>query len=217
MKTYPHLEHCNSNHLGSNIWAFDKKDGSNIRAEWTKKRGWYKFGTRKTLIDSTDENFGDSIDLFMNKYSDGLAKIFTDNKNYRNSRTFTAFMEYFGPNSFAGQHVDTDIKDVLLFDLVQYQKGFVIPKLFVKDFENLGIPDVVYNGVLTEEFIQEVRNNAFNLDEGVMCKGVTKTKGNDIVWMAKIKTMDWLDKLKKDFGEDALLEDINNDLTILSK
>jgi len=217
MKTYPSLEHCSNKHIGKNIWAFDKKDGSNIRAEYSKKRGWYKFGTKKTLIDSSDENFGDSIDLFMNKYSEGLAKIFTDNKSYRNSRKFTAFMEYFGPNSFAGQHVDNDIKDVLLFDIAQYQKGFTPPKTFAKDFQHLGIPDVIYTGVLTEEFIQEVRNNIFNLDEGVMCKGVLKKKGNDIVWMAKIKTIDWLDKLKKNFGENALLEDINNDLTILSK
>lgn len=217
MKTYPHLDHCTSKHLGSDVWAFDKKDGSNIRAEWSKKKGWYKFGTRKCVIDSTHEDFGESIDIFMNKYSDGLARIFTDNKNYRNSRTFTAFMEYYGPNSFAGQHVDTDTKDVLLFDVVQFQKGFIVPKQFVKDFSALGIPDVIYKGELTEDFIREVREDIYGLDEGVMCKGVRKTKGKDIVWMAKIKTLNWLEKLKKDFGEETLLEDINNDITILTK
>jgi hypothetical protein len=217
MKTYPHLNHCTDRHIGSNVWAFDKKDGSNIRAEWSKKNGWYKFGTRKCIIDNTDENFGEAIDIFMNKYSDDLAKIFTDNKNYRNSRKFTVFMEYFGPNSFAGQHVESDIKDVLLFDVVQFQKGFIAPKQFVKDFGDLGIPDIIYKGELTTEFIQDVKNNVYNLDEGVMCKGVRKTKGNDVVWMAKIKTKDWLDKLKEDFGEDALLEDINNDLNILNR
>lgn len=216
MKTYPHLDHCGESHIGENVWAFDKKDGSNIRAQWSKKQGWYKFGTRKRIIDRSDEHFGGSIELFMNKYSTDLERIFIDNKNYRNSRTFTVFMEYFGPNSFAGQHLDIDIKDVLLFDVVQFQKGFVSPKQFVKDFSHLGIPDVIYRGELTEEFIREVRNNVYNLDEGVMCKGVRKTKGNDIVWMAKIKTLNWLEKLKSNLGEDALLEDINNDLTILN-
>lgn len=217
MKTYPHLDHCTTRHIGSNVWAFDKKDGSNIRAEWSKKKGWYKFDTRKRMLDASDEDFGEAIELFMNKYSDGLERIFIDNKSYRNSRTFTAFMEFYGPNSFAGQHVDTDVKDVLLFDIVQFQKGFIVPKDFVNDFGNLGIPDVIYKGELTEDFIREVKQNVYNLDEGVMCKGVRKTKGNDVVWMAKIKTFEWLDKLKNNFDEEALLEDINNDLTILNQ
>ena len=29
------------------IIAFDKLDGSNIRAEWNPKKGFYKFGSRK--------------------------------------------------------------------------------------------------------------------------------------------------------------------------
>jgi hypothetical protein len=37
----PH-EHC---------LAFDKLDGSNMRFEWSPKRGWYKFGSRGQLID----------------------------------------------------------------------------------------------------------------------------------------------------------------------
>lgn len=217
MKTYPHLEHCTSKQLGSSVWSFDKKDGSNIRAEWTKKKVWYKFGTRKCIIDNTHEHFGGAIDIFMNKYSDDLARIFTDNKNYRNSRTFTIFMEYFGPNSFAGQHIDTDVKDVLLFYIFQFKKGFIVPKQFVKDFGALGIPEVIYKGELTEDFIREVKEDIFGLDEGVICKGVRKTKGNDIVWMTKIKTLNWLERLKKDFGEEALLEDINNDTTILTQ
>lgn len=43
--------------------AFKKYDGSNIRAEWSKKRGWYKFGTRTQLIDKTDLVFGVVPDL----------------------------------------------------------------------------------------------------------------------------------------------------------
>ncbi len=217
MKSYPHLDHCKDKHIGSNIWAFDKKDGSNIRAEWNKKNGWNKFGTRKCIIDENDEDFGSAVDIFMNKYSEDLAKIFFDNKNYRNSRKFTVFMEYFGDNSFAGQHLEDEEKDVLLFDVVQFQKGFITPKQFVNDFEHLGIPEVIYKGELTEEFIRDIRKNIYNLDEGVMCKGVRKTKGKDVVWMVKIKTKDWLEKLKKDFGDEALLEDLNNDLNLLNK
>lgn len=46
MKQYPHIEYANKN-LGDKIWAFNKYDGSNIRLEWSQKRGFYKFGTKK--------------------------------------------------------------------------------------------------------------------------------------------------------------------------
>ena len=37
------------------IYAFAKLDGSNIRAEWSRKKGFYKFGSRKRLL-GTDQN-----------------------------------------------------------------------------------------------------------------------------------------------------------------
>ena len=33
MKSYPHLGYYNESQLGQNIYAFDKKDGSNLRFE----------------------------------------------------------------------------------------------------------------------------------------------------------------------------------------
>lgn len=44
------------------VHVFDKLDGSNIRAEWNPKKGFYKFGSRKQLIDE-DTFLGKSIDL----------------------------------------------------------------------------------------------------------------------------------------------------------
>lgn len=43
------------------IYAFDKLDGSNIRAEWNSKRGFYKFGTRNQLMDEKTDPWGQSI------------------------------------------------------------------------------------------------------------------------------------------------------------
>jgi hypothetical protein len=43
MKTYPSISR---DIVGQPIYAFDKLDGSNIRAEWSKKNGFHKFGSR---------------------------------------------------------------------------------------------------------------------------------------------------------------------------
>ena len=38
--------------------AFWKHDGSNMRFEWSPKRGWHKFGSRRQLLDESDEVLG---------------------------------------------------------------------------------------------------------------------------------------------------------------
>lgn len=43
MKTYPNISYATESHLP--IVAFDKLSGSNVRAKWTSKKDWHKFGT----------------------------------------------------------------------------------------------------------------------------------------------------------------------------
>ena len=214
MKTYPKIEYHNKGFFGDIVWAFDKLDGSNIRAEWNKKRGWYKFGTRTQMINENDPNFGDAIPIFLNKYGDDLEKVFK--KNYSNVQSIVIFGEYVGENSFSGKHDPNDEKDIVLFDVNLYKKGFISPKEFVDNFGHLHIPNVVYKGEYNNDLIDDVRNNVWNLKEGVICKGIRKTKGNEIVWMTKIKTNDWLKKVKALYGERALLEELNRDRSLLS-
>ena len=102
MKSYPKIEYYNKGYFGDTVWVFDKLDGSNIRAEWNRKRGWYKFGTRNQMIDERDPNFGDAIPIFLDKYGDDLQKVFR--KSYSNIESVVVFGEYLGENSFAGQH-----------------------------------------------------------------------------------------------------------------
>lgn len=45
MKQYPTINYWNKGYFGESCYAFEKLDGSNIRAEWSKKQGWHKFGT----------------------------------------------------------------------------------------------------------------------------------------------------------------------------
>jgi hypothetical protein len=216
MKSYPRIQYFNQGLFGEDIYAFDKLDGSNIRAEWNPKRGWYKFGTRNTMIDERDLQFGEAITLFLNKYGDSLPKVFRKNKSYKRIESFVVFAEYVGEQSFAGRHINSDPKDIILFDVNQYKHGFVTPKNFVEDFGHLHIPDVIYKGPYTMDFVQTIRDNQHNLKEGVIVKGVLKTKNQkDEVWMVKVKTKEWLQKVKELHGERALLEELNGDKKLL--
>lgn len=216
MKTYPKIQYFNQGLFGEEIYAFNKFDGSNIRAEWSPKRGWYKFGTRNTMIDEKDLQFGGAITLFLDKYGDSLPKVFRENKSYKRIQSFVVFCEYFGEKSFAGRHVEGDIKDIILFDVDQYKHGFVTPKNFIEDFGHLHIPEVVYNGLYTMDFVQDIRENKYNLEEGVIVKGIFKTKNKkDEVWMVKVKTKEWLHKVKILHGEKYLLQELNGDKSLL--
>lgn len=215
MKQYPKIEHYNKGPFGQNCYAFYKLDGSNFRAEWSRKRGWYKYGTRNVMIDRNTPLFGESIDIFLNKYGQSLDDIFR--QEYKKVHSFVIFGEFLGPNSFAGKHIDEDKKDIILFDVNQFKRGFLPPKEFIDNFGHLDIPKIVYKGIYDEELVDRVKSNQHNLIEGVVCKGVinTKSEGN-IVWMNKIKCNSWIDKVKLIYGEKALLEEFNGDRTLIN-
>lgn len=194
MKQYDSIEYY-GDYWGIPIIAFDKLDGSNIRLEFSRKRGFYKFGTRNVMIDRNTENFGKSIDIFLNKYGDGLEKVFTS-KKYRDILSFVCFAEFIGKDSAFGQHNWDGEFDTVLFDISAYKKGLIPPKPFVDDFGHLGIPRVVYEGNLNREFISDVKSNKFNLTEGVICKGKVGKKKSEQLYYCKIKTNDWFDRLR---------------------
>lgn len=214
MKSYPKIDYYNKGLFNEQVIAFDKLDGSNMRFEWSKKRkSFYKFGTRGVMIDTSNEQFGKAINIFLEKYQESLSKIFTD--KYNKVESFVVFGEYLGENSFAGQHLETDVKDVILFDVNQYKKGFISPYEFVDNFGHLDIPRIIYEGLYTDSFIDDIKNNTYNLTEGVITKGVKKTKKEkDEIWMTKVKTNEWLSKVKEKFGDKYLLEELNNDITL---
>ena len=208
MKSYPKITHLNKQYLNLNCISFNKKDGSNFRSEFSRKRRtFYKFGTRNVMIDKSDENFGDAIDIFLNKYNEDLSKIFYD--KYPKIDKRVVFGEYFGQNSFAGRHIGTDVKDIVIFDISLHKFGFILPNLFIQQFGHLDIPKIIYEGPFTEELIQKVKNNEFNLEEGIVVKGIVKNKNNkDEGWITKVKTDEWLQKVKLLFGEKEYLENL---------
>lgn len=191
MKSYPHI-------LGPSKaphdWClgFYKYDGSNVRFEWSKKRGWYKFGTRTQLIDEKDQVFGEAIPLFMNTLSEGVEKVLRD--RYRERDNAIVFAEFFGEKSFAGVHTPGDPKQVVLFDVNPHKMGIIGPKEFVKNFGHLKSARVVYEGNFNNQLVEDVRQGRIEgLNEGVVCKGGS---GHDL-WMRKIKTLAYMERLKR--------------------
>jgi hypothetical protein len=224
MKQYPHIAQWNKGLFGEPVFAFDKLDGSNIRVEYVRKLskksaftfGFNKFGSRTQLINKMSDTFGPAVDIFYEKYAESLDKIFLSDKDLRNINKITVYLEYYGPNSFAGWHSHEDEMDLVLIDIEREKKGFIPPREFIKKYEHLHIPDVIYEGNYNKEFVNSVRNNDFNLKEGVVCKGVnTKSKRHDNIWMCKVKTNEWLNRVKNTLGQERLKEELDGDLELI--
>lgn len=185
--------------------AFNKEDGSNFRAKYTQKRGFDVFGTRTQLIDETTPFWCEMVTVFKGRYEKSLTDLFKKSKDFRDYREIVVFGEFLGENSFAGHH-ENEPHDLKFFDIMvgHKQRKFLKPQEFVDATADVvPIPDIVYRGNMNEEFIQDVRNNVFNLKEGVICKG-TETNGafSGNVWMCKIKTSAYFEKLKTRFADD---------------
>lgn len=221
MKQYNTIKPWNQGHFGKRCIGFDKLDGSNIRAEWSRKKykkgegydGWYKFGTRKQMIDENHEQFGNAVKVFTEKYVESLSKVFVDNKLYRNIQSFVIFGEYYGENSFAGQHTDPDEDmEMTIFDVSPHKKGIISPFEFIKYFGHLDIPEIVYEGNYNKQLVYDVRDGKYDVDEGLIIKGLTDKKR---LWSCKLKTNEWLEKVKlKMSGQLHLFQD---DLNAISK
>jgi hypothetical protein len=196
VKTYPSISYATNCHLP--IVAFDKLDGSNIRAEWTSKKGWHKFGTRHRLVDATDLIFGQVPKLVTEKYGESLGKALQD-AGYDRAM---CFFELWGPSSFAGMHDLKEQLTVTLFDVAPFNQGIMMPDRFLKLFGHLDHAPVLYQGQCTEDFIEQVRSNTLPgmTFEGVVCKA-TNDKKTKMPVMFKQKSRAWLDKLHAYCGD----------------
>jgi len=185
------------------IIAFDKLDGSNIRAEWSNKKGWYKLGTRKRLVDETDQLFGRVPELLTSGMGDALSEALHE-AGYDRAM---CFFELHGMSSFAGMH---DPKDptlkLTLFDVAPFKQGILEPEKFIELFGHLDVPAILYRGEINEEFIEQIRSSTLQgmTFEGVVCKGKNNKKTKMPI-MFKQKSRAWLDKLHEYCGDNAEL------------
>lgn len=207
MKEYPSIPtlptqgsssfaHWKRNHNMSEIYAFDKIDGSNIRAEWSSKRGFYKFGSRTRLLGS-DQPIINKAEALIKSQEDIIGSICSKNR----WDNIICFYEFAGPKSSFGNHDENDSHNVYLIDANPYKKGILPPKDFVEIFsEEVNCAALLHKGNCNSDFVQSVQNGTLpNLgSEGVVCKA--KGKGNQII-MFKIKRDDWYSKLKQHCGD----------------
>lgn len=186
--------------------AFDKLDGSNIRVKYTAKQGFCLFGSRTQLMDQTHPHLGQVVEIFKKEFETPLTQIIK--KNWCNERELIFFGEFFGKQSFAGIHVPEDPKEFVLFDVLVGHKNrkFLLPQEFVKLFrDKVKIPKIIFEGNMSDQLIKDVKEGKYSVNEGVVCKGTFRSgafRGN--VWMCKIKTNEYLSKIRTRFGEEGL-------------
>lgn len=175
---------------------FDKLDGNNVRAEWRRKNGWYKFGSRTQLLSPDDKLMGGAIKVFMDALSESLAKLAYDSR-------WTHLIEYWGDHSFCGQHVQGDEMCLTLFDMCPDDKGICGPVDFLHICGDLPVPLPRYFGEFnwTRGFVEAIRNDTVGFSptfEGVVGKAGNAHK----LIMAKAKTQAWLDRVFRVYGKD---------------
>lgn len=201
---YPKIPGSRNSPTGQCI-AFEKYDGTNLHWVWDRVLGWCMFGTRRTQYDLDETGVAEfqsmhiecafAPELFLADWAGRLQTIFRTHSNYR-ANQIVVFTEFFGEQSFAGKHLADDPKQLVLFD-VSINGEMVDSASFVRDFDTLNIARVVYRGRLTGKFIHEVREGKYNVNEGVVCKSA-----NDNSWMIKVKTNEYMTRLKASFQED---------------
>jgi len=140
----------------------------------------------------------------MDRYAIPLDKIFCENKLFRGVDTITVYGEFAGALSFAGQHnwIYEENFDVTIFDMFMYKKDFVKPADFIDIFGHLHVQKLITQGLLDEKMIEDIISNIYGLKEGVVLKGVSEGK----VWMVKVKTQEWLNKIRAMYGENNNIE-----------
>lgn len=194
MLSYPSIPSYKQSIIGEPCIAFYKYDGSNLRWEWSPKKGWYKYGTRNQLFDHTAVPYAQAIPLFHDTMANDIVAKVKDEQGRKVERII-AFTEFFGPSSFAGWHDIFGPKELVLFDVSIYKRGFYSAKKFVELFGKFPYTaKVVYQGNMNYPFINDIRNGKYPVVEGVICKGFD--------WTAKIKTLAYLERLKGKYGQE---------------
>jgi hypothetical protein len=175
--------------------VFDKLDGSNLRFEWDRKRGWHKFGTRTQMLDRAHPALGAAIDVFERTLAEPLARLATDQR----WQELVAFAEFWGPRSLGGRHEPDDPKSLTLFDLSPHKKGILGPEEFLRLCGALPTPRYLGEFAWTGAFVERVRRGEL---PGVTLEGVVgKAGAGHRLTMAKAKTQAWIDRILARYGD----------------
>lgn len=203
MKTYPSISA--QVEMSRTYWVFDKLDGSNIRAEWSKKRGFYKFGSRTQLLVPDQAMLWPAVDRIHVLSENGLDAAL---RKLRVERVM-CFFEWFGPRSFAGRHFDeTQDMRLALLDLAPHKAGFMAPAdvCSLADKARVPMPALLHVGRVDQDLLDKVRLGALPgmSFEGVVGKAAPDRKRGPLLAF-KYKSQAWLDRLRRECGDDQEL------------
>ena len=206
MKQYPSIPQCTGQKFFElrDAHVFNKLDGSSMRSEWTRKSGWCKHGRRHGLLDDSNPALLRVPALFDALLREPLTRLAVDNR----WQNLVAFYEFWGPKSLAGVHAAEDDFRLTLFDVAVDKRGLLGPKSFIDLFYDVPVVDVPnYLGRWhwTRGFVQDVYAGLMN---GVTSEGVVGKAGEGHrLTMAKAKTREWVEKVRRAHGSraDAIL------------
>ncbi len=174
---------------------FDKLDGSNLRFEWSRERGWFRWGSRHQLVDETHPILGAGLALFREHHADGIERV----ARAERWDAVVAFAELWGPGSLGGRHVPGEPKRLSLFDVAPYRRGFLGPARFLELFGGHDIPAHLGEAPWDDELVARVRDGAV---PGVTFEGVVGKAGEGhALVMAKAKTAAWVRRILERYGE----------------
>lgn len=203
--------------LGEEVWVFNKLDGQNFCAKYSPKhKDFVMFGSKTQNVDETSEQFGAAVRYFKENMADTIRNIIIGYSKkggvFNGVKEITIFCEWYGENTFSGLHVEGEPLKLALIDVFLYKKGYLEPSLFWEMFygyENIELPELIYVGKLTKDFIKSIFNNDWTkegclyptIKEGVVCKRSRLMKGQRLP-KCKVKTSWWLNKLKSLYPTD---------------
>lgn len=208
--------------IGQSVWGFNKLDGQNFCVKFNVRKNIFdSFGSRKRMVDETDEQFGETVKMFKNSdIPTTLIELVKKNKGkngiFSGTDEITFYFEWCGEHSFCGVHDPNDEMHLCLIDVFIKKRGYIEPKDFYEIFctdDRIETPELIFKGVLTKSFIDEIWNNDWTQDgckypmvkEGVVCRLSSRLKGQRMP-KVKFKTKWWIDKLHSKYPEDMWKE-----------
>lgn len=207
MKTYPTIPGLTPKIRealhGKTVFLFRKEDGSNIRAEWNPKSGFYKFGRRNGLLDDSNPVLKEAPELFLNKYGEAFEKRLRKNGKIESA---IFYFEFFGPNSRFGHHID-EPHDVQIFDINIHKRGFLKPDDFLKFTDGMytGLVSIgKFGKTLNQDILDQIRAGTY---PNISFEGVVG-KSEDGKLSFKYKCQRWYDALKEHCGDNQDLYNI---------
>jgi hypothetical protein len=204
MKTYPTI--TGQRIIGlKDAYVFDKIDGSNVRVEWSKKRGFYKFGSRHRLISPDEKPLGETYAVFDRDVKGPLNARLIE----LNEERVVCFFEFHGQNSAFGFHVD-EPHEMALIDVSRYKHGIVEPLRFCEMFAGVHVPKarLLHVGDVGEDLIESVQDGTLQHmgPEGVVIKaGFDRKLGSPT--MFKVKRRTWYERLRERCAGDQAMFD----------